>query len=83
MCLSRCSIAVRRHHGQGSSYKRTHLTNGLAYSFRGPVHYGHGKEHGAVYETFMSRSVGREGGRGRGRGREEREGEGKGEGDRH
>lgn len=59
MCLSGCSIAVRRHHGQGNSYERTHLTNGLAYSFRGPVHYGHGKEHGsshtgAVYETFMS-----------------------------
>ena len=27
--LSQCSIAVRRHHDQGNSYKRNHLNGGL------------------------------------------------------
>jgi hypothetical protein len=27
-CLSHCSIAVKRHHDQGNSYKRKYLTGG-------------------------------------------------------
>ena len=46
-CL-RGSIAVRRHHDHGDSYKGNHLIEVVAYSFRGSVHYHHGREHGGM-----------------------------------
>ena len=47
ICLSHCSIAVKRHHDWRNSYKRKHLVWGLAYSLRGLVHYHHGGEPGS------------------------------------
>jgi hypothetical protein len=46
-CLGQHAIAVKRHHGQGNSYKRKSLM-GLAYSFRGLVHNHHGRKYGGV-----------------------------------
>jgi hypothetical protein len=43
--LVRVSIAVKRHHDHGNSYKET---LGLAYSFRGSVHCHHGGKHGSM-----------------------------------
>ena len=47
LVLVRVSIAVNRHHDQGNSYKEQHLI-GAAYTFRGSVHYHHGRKHGSV-----------------------------------
>ena len=43
--LSHCSIAVKRHHNQGNSYKWKHLTGSLLKRFRTLVQYHHGGEH--------------------------------------
>ena len=43
--LVRISIAVKRHHDHGSSYKGKHLSV-VACNFRGLVHYRHGGKHG-------------------------------------
>ena len=43
--LVRVSIAVKRHHDQGNSYKG-HLIG--AHTLRGPVHYYDGGKHGRV-----------------------------------
>jgi hypothetical protein len=42
-CLSQCSIAVKRHHGHGNSYKGKHLT-GVGLLFWGSLHYQHDRE---------------------------------------
>ena len=39
--LIRASIAVKKHHGHGSSYKGKHLI-GVVYILRGSVHCHHG-----------------------------------------
>jgi hypothetical protein len=44
--LVRVSIAVKRQHDQDNSYKGKQL--GLAYSFRGSVHYHPGGKHGGM-----------------------------------
>ena len=38
---------MKRHHGQGNTYKGQHLT-GVAYNLRSLVHYHHGEKHGSV-----------------------------------
>ena len=43
--LVRVSFAVKRHHDQGNSYKENIYLIGVAYSFRGSVHY-YGGQHG-------------------------------------
>lgn len=35
-CLSHCSVAVRRHHGQRNSYKRKHLIRSLQFQMVSP-----------------------------------------------
>ena len=45
ICL-RVSIAVKRHHDHGNSYKGKHLIEVVAYSFRGLIHYHRGGGHG-------------------------------------
>jgi len=42
-----CSIAVRRHHDHGNSYKKKHLIEAGLW-FRGLVHRHHGREHGGT-----------------------------------
>ena len=76
---------VMKHHDQGNSCKRKHLTGGFAYSIGGLDHYHHGEEHGGMHvsgartESYIHRQ--REGERerevkGKGRKRErERRGE--------
>jgi hypothetical protein len=49
--LARVSIAVRRHHDQGHSNKGQQL--GLAYSFRGLVHYYHDGKYGNVQTNLV------------------------------
>ena len=39
---------MKRHNDHGNSYKRTHLTEVVASSFRGLVYWYHGGEHGSV-----------------------------------
>ena len=52
-CPTHCLIAVQRHYDQGNSYKEKCLFNqGLAYSFRGLVHYHYVMEHGGT-EAYM------------------------------
>jgi hypothetical protein len=41
----RVSVAVKRHHHHGNSYKGKHLI-GAGLQFRGLVHYHHGGKHG-------------------------------------
>ena len=50
--ISQCYIAVKRHHDQGSSYKRKQQLE-LVYSFRGLVHYHHGRKHGSTQEDVI------------------------------
>ena len=45
ICLNHCSIAVKRHHDHSKSNKSS--TWGMAYSFRGLVHYYQGGKHGS------------------------------------
>ena len=45
-----------RHHEQGNSYKRN-ISLGLAYSFRGLVHYHYGREHGTEAVAALSWST--------------------------
>lgn len=42
------SIAVKRYHDHGESYKRKHLIEVLAWTLRGVVHYRHDREHGGL-----------------------------------
>ena len=48
------SVAVKRHrdHCSSNSYKGKHLI-GAAYSFRGLVHYCHGRKHGGVQADMV------------------------------
>lgn len=48
LCLSPCSIALKRHHGHGQLFGKKAFNCGLAYSFKGLVHYHHGGEHGGM-----------------------------------
>jgi hypothetical protein len=43
---------MKRHHNQGSYYKGKNLT-GLAYSFRGSVHYHHGGKSGMMQADLV------------------------------
>jgi hypothetical protein len=43
---------VKRHYDQGNSYKRRHFT-GVVYSFRGLVHYHHGRKHGSMQADMV------------------------------
>jgi hypothetical protein len=45
--LVRVSIAVKRHYGQGNSFRGLHL-NGAGLQFKGSVHYHHGRKHDRV-----------------------------------
>ena len=49
--LVRVSIAVNRHHDQGNSYEDILL--GLAYSYRGSVHYYHGRKRGSIQSDIV------------------------------
>jgi hypothetical protein len=49
--LVRLSIAVKRRHDQGNSYKGQHLIG--AYSFRGSVHYHHSRKHGSLQADML------------------------------
>jgi hypothetical protein len=42
---------VKKHYGHSNSYKTTYLI-GLAYSFRGSVHYPHGRENGGRHSFW-------------------------------
>jgi hypothetical protein len=42
------SIAVKRHRGHSNSFIKERISLGLAYSFRGLVHYHHGRKHGSM-----------------------------------
>ena len=46
------SIAVKRHHEHGNSYKGKHLI-GAGLQFRGLVHYHHGRKRGSVQSDMM------------------------------
>jgi hypothetical protein len=46
------SIAVKRHHEHGNSYKGKHLI-GAGLQFRGLVHYHHGRKHGSIQSDMM------------------------------
>ena len=46
--LLRVSVAVKRHHDYSNSYKESISLGWLTYSFRGSVHYLHGREHGGM-----------------------------------
>ena len=50
--LVRVSIAVKRHQDPGNSYKGKHLI-GLAYRFRGSIHYHHGRDHGGMQADMV------------------------------
>ena len=47
ICL-RLSVAVKRHHDHGNSYKEKHLILLKAYSYRGLVYYHNPGEHGSM-----------------------------------
>jgi hypothetical protein len=47
---------VKRHHDQGNSYKGKYLI-GVAYSFRGSVHYHHSEKHGSIYIDLWLRML--------------------------
>lgn len=47
------SSTVRRYHDQGNCYKRKHLIGGIAYHFRGLVHYHYDGEHGSMQVRTM------------------------------
>lgn len=47
MCLSQCSIAVKRYHGQGNAYEKA-SNCGFVYIFRGVVHYHHNGDIGSM-----------------------------------
>lgn len=51
LCFSHCSVAVKRQHDQGNSYKRNHLT-GTFFTFRGVVHH-HGGEHSCTQADMV------------------------------
>jgi hypothetical protein len=59
LCLSPCSIALKRHHGHGQLFGKKAFNCGLAYSFKGLVHYHRGGEHsstnctGPVPESYV------------------------------
>jgi hypothetical protein len=53
--LVRVSIAEKRHHDQGNSYKG-HLI-GVAYSFRGQVHYHNGRKHGSIRPVMVQEEL--------------------------
>jgi hypothetical protein len=48
MCLSQCSIAGKRHHDHGNSYKGKHLSGAGLQLQRFEVHSYHGKEGGGI-----------------------------------
>jgi hypothetical protein len=50
--LVRISIAVKRNHDQGDSYKG-HCLIGAAYRFKGSVHYHHGRKHSSVQANVL------------------------------
>lgn len=54
MCLSKCSIALKRCHGQGNSSKRKHVI-GAGLQFRSLVHF-HGRKHGGVQSDMVLKS---------------------------
>jgi hypothetical protein len=43
---------VKRHRGQGKSYKEEHLT-GASLQFRGLVHYHHSRKHGGTQAEIV------------------------------
>jgi hypothetical protein len=51
-CLSQCSIAVKRHHNQGNSYKQTFNWGCLTVS-EIPVHYHPGGKHGSIQADMV------------------------------
>ena len=50
--LVRSSIAVKRYHDHGNSYKEKHLI-GAVLQFRGSVHYHHGGKHGSMQADMV------------------------------
>jgi hypothetical protein len=50
-CL-RAFISVKRYHDHNNFYKEN-IYLGLAYSFRGLVHYHHGRKHGTVQADMV------------------------------
>lgn len=46
LCLSYCSILVKKHHDHSNLLKEP-FNRRLAYSFRGPVHENHGRKQGS------------------------------------
>ena len=54
----RVSIAVKRQHELGNSYKRKTFNLRLAYSFRGLDYYHHDRKHGSVQaEVILEREL--------------------------
>lgn len=49
-CLSHCSMAVKRHHDQGNSYRIKCLISKLTWIFRVLVPGHHGREHGSRHD---------------------------------
>lgn len=48
------SIAIKRHHDHGNTYKEKTFSWGwLTYSFRGSVHYHHVRKHGDLLEKEL------------------------------
>ena len=50
--VARVSIAVKRHHDQGNSYKGKHFRVAQL-QFRGLVHYHHGGKHGSTQAAMV------------------------------
>jgi hypothetical protein len=45
---------MKRHHNQGNFYKGKFIISlGLAYSFRGLIHYYHGRNHGSLQADMV------------------------------
>lgn len=53
-CLSQCSVAMKRDHDQGNSYKECIFNSGPADTFRGLVRYHHGGEHGSTQAGHLA-----------------------------
>jgi hypothetical protein len=51
-CVDQCPVAVKRHHDHSNSYKSKNLL-GLAYRFRGLVHYQQQQKHGSTQADMV------------------------------
>ena len=54
--LVRVSVAVKRHHNHGNSYKGKYLIGVAHLQFRALVHYHHGRNQGSLQEDMVLES---------------------------